>query len=176
MKKMSEKDFVKLLQAKLEKGLKECSVVVGESLFYKIIVDENGEFHPSNPKEPKRGNLAFQTDLLIKEGNLPLIVVEAKVGEVQTHDVLTYSTKAVRHKEIYPYLRYGLVVWGRDYIPNKFFTHNVGFDFALAINDEKKLLRFIELINTQIKSAESLLEILKKENKPQMFSTVLEIK
>ena len=172
---MTENDFVKLLQTKLEKDLKGYSIVVKENLIYKIIVNTNGEFHPTNPTEPKRGSLAFQTDLLIKKGSLPLVVVETKFGSFSTHDVLTYSTKAVKHKEVYPYLRYGLVVGNVSIISNRFFTHNVGFDFALAINDMKKLSPFSSLIKTQIKNAEKLLQILNEKNKTKMFSTILEI-
>lgn len=173
---MTEKDFVALLKAKLEKELKGYSIVTGESLFYKIIVNSLGEFHPPDPTKPKRGNFAFQTDLLIKKNNIPLLVVETKFGGLTTHDVLTYSAKAVRHKEIYPYLRYGLAVGNLEIIPNRFFTHNVGFDFALAINDVKKLSSFLRLIRTQIENAETLLKTLNEKNKAKVFSTILEIK
>ena len=61
-------------------------------------------------REPKRGDSAFQTDLCIFEEKspellLPRIVLEFKTT-LTTHDVLTYSMKAERHKAIYPYLRY----------------------------------------------------------------------
>lgn len=61
---------------------------------------------------PKRGDSAFQTDLCIFERVedvlLPRVVLEFKTS-VTTHDILTYSTKAEKHKTIYPNLRYGLV-------------------------------------------------------------------
>jgi hypothetical protein len=46
--------------------------------------------------------------------------------------VLTYSTKARRHKQVYPYLRYGLVVGNIEEIPWRFFAHNEGLDFCVA--------------------------------------------
>jgi len=71
-----------------------------------------------------------------KEGGiLPLVIIETKYGGFHTHDVITYSTKALKHKEVYFYVRYGLVVGGENIIHNKFFVHNVGFDFAIAIDD-----------------------------------------
>ena len=36
--------------------------------------------------------------------------MEFKQG-LSTHDVLTYSAKATRHKQVYPYLRYGPCHW-----------------------------------------------------------------
>ena len=52
--------------------------------------------------------------------------------DITTHDVLTYSTKARKHKQVYPYLRYGLVIGSVERIPRRFFTHNEGLDFCVA--------------------------------------------
>ena len=62
---------------------------------------------------------------------LPRVVIEFKTG-LTTHDILTYSTKARRHKQIYPYLRYGLLASRERCITGKFFTHNEALDFCLA--------------------------------------------
>ena len=58
-------------------------------------------------------------------------MLEFKPG-LTTHDVLIYSTKARKHKQIYPYLRYGLVIGNEEKVPGKFFTHNEGLDFCVA--------------------------------------------
>ena len=89
-----------------------------------------------NPKQPMRGQSAFQTDLCVFEElsdgtDIPRVVMEFK-RTLSTHDVLTYSTKATKHKQVYPYLRYGLVVGSIERIPGRFFTHNEGLDFCLA--------------------------------------------
>ena len=68
---------------------------------------------------------------------MPLIVIETKYGGFSTHDVLTYSTKAQKHKEVFPFIRYGLLVGGVNKITNKFFIHNIGFDFAVALSEEE---------------------------------------
>ena len=57
--------------------------------------------------------------------------MEFKAG-VSTHDVITYSTKARKHKQVYPYLRYGLVIANETTVPGRFFTHNEGLDFCVA--------------------------------------------
>jgi hypothetical protein len=59
-------------------------------------------------------------------------VLEFK-SSVTTHDVLTYSTKARRHKQVYPYLRYGLISSVERVVPRRFFTHNEGLDFFVAL-------------------------------------------
>jgi hypothetical protein len=90
----------------------------GENLIYKVIIDGGLDYRPDSPWDPRRGDYAFQVDILIareiSNGNaeksyLPFVVIETKYGTFSTHDVLIYSTKALKHKEIYPYIRYGFV-------------------------------------------------------------------
>jgi len=170
---MNETQFTEILEKFLKKELEGYEVKRNENLIYKVIVNENMQFNPKDPKKPKRGNLSFQTDLMIKKNDLPLVVIETKFGGFSTHDVLTYSTKALKHKEVYPYLRYGFVVGGVKIIQNRFFTHNLGFDFAIAIEDINNLRSFLDLVKRQIKNSEMLLKIMKEKNKTKLFSSNL---
>ena len=91
-----------------------------------------------------------------------MVVIETKYGGFSTHDVLTYSTKALKHKEVYPYIRYGLLVGGINKIQGRFFTHNVGFDFAIALrNTAEELAELVKIVKNQINNAEIMLEVLK---------------
>jgi hypothetical protein len=111
----------------------------GEALYYQITIDEKLDV-TVNPQKPMRGQAAFQTDLCVFEKrevsgrklNLPRVVLEMK-DRLTTHDVLTYSTKAKRHKQVYPYLRYGLIVANEAAIPKRFFRHNDALDFCAAV-------------------------------------------
>lgn len=95
-----------------------------------------------------------------------MVIIETKWGKFSTHDVLTYSTKALKHKETYPYIRYGLVVGGKNKIDKRFFTHNVGFDFAIALEiDERNIKRLFTVIQKQLKSAEKFLDIFFSEKR-----------
>lgn len=171
---MDEKDFVEKLFEVLNKEFTDYTTTKGEALIYKVIVDETGKFKPNNPEKPSRGNLAFQTDLLVKKGNIPLVVIETKFGGFSTHDVLTYSTKALKHKDVYPYLRCGFVVGDVKLIENRFFTHNAGFDFALSLEiNPEELNKFIDVIKIQIENAEQLLKILKEKNQTSLFNSIL---
>ncbi|MBT4483875.1 MAG: hypothetical protein HOC71_09385, partial [Candidatus Latescibacteria bacterium] len=89
----------------------------GANLLYQVTVDNHLELKV-NPKHPKRGQSAFQTDLCVFEQieadvNIPRVVLEFKTN-ISTHDVITYSAKARKHKQVYPYLRYGLVIGNED--------------------------------------------------------------
>lgn len=161
---MNEGQFRKKVLEELKRNLPQYTVNEGENLLYKLIIDPQGNLQPSNFANPKRGQLAFQTDLLIRNNKVPLVVVETKFGGFSTHDVLTYSTKAMKHKEVYPYIRYGLVVGGRSKIDRKFFTHNAGFDFAVAMeNTEDDLKELVEILKKQIQNAELMLSVLKNK-------------
>ena len=178
---MNETEFKLELKQKLEDKLgNDYCVKKDENLIYKVIIDKNLHYEPNNPGNPKRGDYAFQTDLLIekRESNLPLVVIETKYGGFSTHDVLTYSTKALKHKEIYPYIRYGLVVGGKDKIDNKFFTHNVGFDFAFALKEiyDTDLQILKTIILEQLKSAERLLDIFTNKKRVDGFSSTIKLK
>lgn len=183
MNEMNESDFRQILQTKLHEGLKDCEVNVKSNinLIYKVIINKKFKFEPETPESPRRGHFAFQTDLLItssKEDELPLVVIETKYPSFSTHDVMTYSIKAQKHKEIYPYLRYGLVVGKQNKIHNRFFVHNHGFDFAYALNnfDRNSIKELVQLVKQQINNANLLLDILKKKNQIKMFNTTIEIK
>ena len=108
----------------------------GASLFYEIVVDESLRI-TADLHKPVRGQSAFQTDLCVFEcvangAELPRVVLEFKT-DLTTHDVLTYSAKAARHRSVYPYLRYGLVLARPTTVPRRFFTHNDALDFCMAL-------------------------------------------
>ncbi|RLI40195.1 hypothetical protein DRO59_09840 [Candidatus Bathyarchaeota archaeon] len=181
---MNESEFKEVLERKIKEklGNKEYEVKRNANLIYKVLINENLQFEPNVPNNPKRGRYAFQTDLLltkkIKDKRLPLVVIETKFGGFSTHDILTYSSKAQKHKEIYPYLRYGLVVGGVNVIQNRFFTHNIGFDFAYALKEieDNSLNELVEIIKGQIKNAELILDIFRNRNQARSFNTQISIK
>jgi hypothetical protein len=162
-----EKQFTLELQKLLQETLSNrYAIRIGKSLLYKLEVDVDGELRPKpdDLRSPKRGQFAFQTDILIEKADptIPLVVVELKFGGFSTHDIITYSSKATRHKEIYPYLRYGFVVGGSDALSKKFLTHNQGVDFAMSVPTLATAgLKLIELIKRQIGSAETLVEMMR---------------
>ncbi|MDQ2921183.1 MAG: hypothetical protein M3R52_06200 [Acidobacteriota bacterium] len=140
---MKEDDFVGIaLSAAQEIVAPPLSVVRGAALLYQITVD-NRLIVRVKPRKPVRGQSAFQTDLCVFEEvcfeedskdvkvQIPRVVMEFKPG-LSSHDVITYSAKARKHKNVYPYLRYGLVIANEATIPGRFFIHNAALDFCIA--------------------------------------------
>jgi hypothetical protein len=137
---MKEDDFVGIaLGAAQEIVAPPLSVVRGAALLYQITVDNRLSVRVQ-PRKPVRGQSAFQTDLCVFEEvrfeenskdvkvQIPRVVMEFKPG-LSSHDVITYSAKARKHKSVYPYLRYGLVIANETTIPGRFFIHNEALDF-----------------------------------------------
>ncbi len=137
-------------------------VKTGKSLLYKIEIDPAGKVSHNDQEGVRRGQYAFQTDLLISTESIPLVAIELKSGSFSSHDVITYSSKASRHKQVYPYLRYGFVVFGVEMLGRRFVTHNEAFDFAIAVPDERSVEpALIPLVKSQIESSERLIEMLR---------------
>lgn len=172
---MNETEFVKqLCDASIYKlEYDGFTISIGENLLYNVIVNEDLEYEPSSPISPKRGALAFQTDILVSKGKLPLVVVEAKYNSLTTHDILVYSNKAMKHKEIYPHLRYGLVVGGFSSLPVRFFTHNQGFDFAMTLKEinDTKVIKFTDLLLEQANDSFNILDLLKRRTKTSLYNS-----
>jgi hypothetical protein len=92
---------------------------------------------------------------------IPRVVMEFK-GRLSTHDVLTYSAKARKHKQVYPYLRYGLVASDEAIVPGRVFTHNEALDFCAAIADFKgaRLSEILaSLLKAEVETSRQLEEI-----------------
>lgn len=110
------------------------TVVRGAALLYQVTVNNRLQL-TVEPTAPKRGRSAFETDLCVFEEidgvRIPRVVMEFK-SSITTHGVLTYSAKARKHKQVYPYLRYGIVASGEAIVPRRFFRHNEALDYCFA--------------------------------------------
>jgi hypothetical protein len=178
---MNEDQFVEKVASLLKEVLPGEYVPVHKAnLIYQITLDNNLNV-TVDPKKPMRGQSAFQTDLCIfkKKGGvlLPKVVVEFK-SSISTHDVITYSDKAKRHKQIYPYLRYGLISYDIHQIPKRFFIHNEGLDFCLALADYMNNLEAVlrSLIGEEVRISDILEETIFGDKKYDFFRTNIEFK
>ncbi len=161
----SECDFQKALYDEIKGSFAPHVVETGRNLLYSVVVDgQSGTYRPA-PDDldesgvPKLGRKpefsAFQTDIMVtSEGRGPRVVLELKwnSGEpggtgrgLNTDGILAYSAKAHRHKLVYPYLRYGVVVGNNDRIGEKFFAHAGAFDFAVTIRADGDRLNVEDL-------------------------------
>jgi hypothetical protein len=123
-----------------------------------------------NFKPIKESCMEFETDLLIYEQNsniiTPRIVIEAKLSSVTTHDAITYSYKAQSHKNVTPFLRYGIMLGNRKHypLPGRLFRHGSNFDFMISFQKveltEKEKESFVNLIKKEIEYSQQFEEML----------------
>ncbi|NLO08423.1 MAG: hypothetical protein GX129_00935 [Clostridiales bacterium] len=129
------------------------------------ILSYNRNFDESNEDMMK-----FETDLLIyeKEDEIikPRVIIEAKIDGITTHDAITYSYKAQSHKNVTPYIRYGIMLGNRKHypLPGRLFRHGTNFDFMISfigyeLNEYEKSA-FINLLKKEITYSRNIEEML----------------
>ena len=113
---------------------------------------------------------SFETDLVVYEKYdnkiVPRVIVEAKVGTVTTHDAITYSHKAMYHKNVIPFVRYGIMLGARETypLPGRLFRHGTNFDFLFSFVDylptNKEINTFVDMLKKEITYSRQIEEIL----------------
>lgn len=113
----------------------------------------------------------FETDLLVREVEgetwKPRVVIETKLRSVTTHDAITYSQKAVLHRQVHPYLRYGILLGDRLHypLPGRLFRHGAHFDFMTSWVGQAptpgEFERLLTLLLEEVAASRQLEEILK---------------
>jgi len=129
-----------------------------EILSYDLDFEKNEEY-----------TMPFETDLLIfeKEDSIrPRIIIESKINSITTHDVITYSYKAQAHKNVTPYIRYGIMLGNRKHypLPGRLFRHGTNFDFMISFRDfvlsENEKLAFLDLVKKEISYSQKIEEMI----------------
>jgi hypothetical protein len=122
--------------------------------------------------------ISYETDLLVIEKNIneqtwkPRVVIETKFAKVSTHDAITYSEKALTHKRVHPYLRYGFLLGNRKHfpLPGRLFRHGFYFDFMLSWAAEKATAQekkdLLEVLLDEVEASRNLEEMLYNSRKP----------
>lgn len=137
---MNEKEWVQsiipVIEKELQKKNKQLFIKEAFKLPYALEVKSYTENKPNEPVYSR-----FETDILIGEKKngtwIPRVVIEAKLESVTTHDAITYSQKALAHKNVHPYLRYGIIIGKMPNIPGRLIRHGQNFDFMLTVEDYK---------------------------------------
>jgi hypothetical protein len=137
-------------------------------------------------KEPLKSSVtAYETDLLIYDQLdakwwVPRVVVECKLKKVTSHDALTYDAKAATHKNVHPYLRYGVLIGARsdNTLPVRLFRHGDHFDFMITwaedVPSPAEWESFLALITEEIKVSRKIQELSSTSHSPTKprYSTI----
>ena len=169
---MTEGQWVKKLAKKMTTlGLgRQLEIRVGEKLPYGHEITSSGDKHAVNV-------ITYETDLLIVEKLddsrwIPRVVLEAKLTKITTHDAITYSQKAFTHKQVHPYLRYGIVLGYRKHypLPGRLFRHGAHFDFMFSFKRtsfaKEELTRLRKLMRSEVGASRKLEHLLYESRSP----------
>ncbi len=109
----------------------------------------------------------FTTDFAVVEEQedgswKPRVVVEAKLNNISTHDVITYSQKAAHHRSVFPYLRYGIMLGNRQHypLPGRLYRHGTQFDFMISFKEheptQREIRAFLNLLLEEVRASKAL--------------------
>lgn len=143
---MDEENLKNIIIGELNKTLsKDYTAEANASLYYSLTINNLLEIE-QNPKNPGSETSSFGVDILIskltketlvpRELVVPKIVIELE-GTLSAQGVAAHSYKASKIKEVYPYLRCGLVIYDEECIPARFFSHGHGIDFVLIVDPDR---------------------------------------
>lgn len=183
----SEREVGEHLAEDLRRHLARENVIVSDcfNLYYALSIDGEGRVttEKGDAGSIRRGSLsAFQVDLAVYDPPaagrqvVPRVVLELKTGGVTTHDLMLYSTKASRHKDVYPYLRYGLVALGeKSRVHPKVLRHGALFDFMVIVSqpslDSRLAGRIAEVVAEEVRASRQLTRYLARvpvQRRPQI--------
>lgn len=170
----TEADWSRTLHQRLELELKqptyaaqgwEPRIEVGKKLTYAHEISRYGADGPVLVR-----SAPYQTDLLIYDCNpkgewIPRFVIELKTWGITTHDALTYSAKAATHKQVHPYVRYGVLIGDfGDAVPGRLLRHGAYFDFMMVWwsqnPSEAEWKDSIAILRDEISASRTLQELL----------------
>ena len=147
-----------------------CSIEVGRKIPYGF------EIRSYDKGDPKPNVNQYETDLVIldhesEQSWKPRVIIEAKKGNITTHDAITYSQKALSHKTVHPYLRYGIMLGDRKHypLPGRLYRHGAHFDFMISFVGTcprvAEIDRFTEIIRAEIDASRKLEKIIYESRK-----------
>ena len=167
---MKENDWTKSICELLQDG------VLGENIFIDVLKKIPYAFEISALDEAWEvvansfDKTSFETDMVVYEKQngkiVPRVIIESKVGTVTTHDAITYSHKAMYHKNVIPFVRYGIMLGARETypLPGRLFRHGTNFDFLFSFIDyepsKKEIATFIDMLKREITYSRQIEEIL----------------
>ncbi|MAO71659.1 MAG: hypothetical protein CMD02_04010 [Flavobacteriales bacterium] len=167
---MNEKEWVKTIISKMENDLRKVNDKLRVRDGYKLpYSSEILKYNGNDPIKPKF--MKYETDILISEelGNNewnPRVIIEAKINSITTHDAITYSKKSQTHKNVHPYLRYGILIGNRKHypLPGRLFRHGGNFDFMISFKtfsaEKNEWDSLIKIIQSEVKASNTLEEII----------------
>jgi hypothetical protein len=182
---MNETKWCKNLESRIQKDLikistksQEVRLESASRLTYALEISDYDE-----NDQPTTIPTEYQTDLLIydlyeKSKWIPRVVIDCKIKRVTTHDALVYSSKAATHKNVHPYLRYGILIGylGTE-VPIRLIRHGAHFDFMMVWDDFEptgnEWSKFLKILKKEIETSRKLQDIFSRKRKGKKTYSII---
>jgi hypothetical protein len=156
-----ERDWVETVKRALEGVLrrKAITVVTGYRLPYAVHVDRY---------KTKSSELAVRERVTTSYG-------------YQTDPLIAYSAKAATHKNVHPYLRYGIVIGGyQGQVPRRLIRHGDHFDFMVTLASQKLTGldrdRLVKLLREELRASRLISALLREKSDIWLLHRRLEVR
>ena len=179
---MTENEWTRIIANKLAPAIVPLMVSTQQKIPYLQEIESYNTYNTSSDTVHTdwipnyRAPDSFETDMTVYEKKdgviIPLVIIEAKIKTVTTHDAITYSRKAELHKNVMPFLRYGIMLGNRKGypLPGRLFRHGGCFDFMFSFKgfspEPYEWDAFVEMIKREIEYSRNLEEMLHESRKP----------
>lgn len=175
---MKETEWASQIARRLDKHFPRLRVEAGKRLIYANEIREYEEL------QPHYKDMKYETDILLSQetksgGWIPRVVIETKVTRISTHAAITYSQKSATHKQVHPYLRYGIFLGNRGTkaLPGRLFRHGAHFDFMLSWkrfrSDDSEWKALTSIVRQEIAASKKLEKLIfdsRKRDRRKIFS------
>lgn len=88
---------------------------------------------------------------------IPLVIIETKKGQPNTHEIMTYNQKAQMIKSIFPFCKFIFLLFDKN-ISQKVFHHGIYFDHILCLDDinSSSIAEVVSIIQNNLRTIEQL--------------------
>ena len=169
---MTENEWTRIIADKLSSSIAPLTLSTQQKIPYLQEIESYDIDWTPNYRAPD----SFETDMAIYEQKdsviIPTVIIEAKIKTVTTHDAITYSRKAELHKNVMPFLRYGIMLGNRKGypLPGRLFRHGGCFDFMFSFKgfspEPYEWDAFVEMIHREIEYSQNLEEMFHESRRP----------
>ena len=170
---MTENEWTRIIADKLSSSIVPLTISTQQKIPYLQEIESYTYDWIPNYRAPD----SFETDMTVYEKKdgviIPRVIIEAKIKTVTTHDAITYSRKAELHKNVMPFLRYGIMLGNRKGypLPGRLFRHGGCFDFMFSFKgfspEPYEWDAFVEMIEREIGYSQKMEEMLHESRKPK---------
>ena len=159
------------LMTKLEIWCFKQDIIIYQNLYDKTIGYKDARI-TYNKKEHIEIVLEKDSHQKSHHVGLPYVILELKVGQPDSHQIITYSQKAQMIKTIFPYCQFLFLVHPKKKIAARTYRHGLNFDEIITLKNPRDKAEINALRKCLVKHFKIALASLSKLKKESIATTI----